>query len=312
MYFYFFCEFPAVVKFQGVIFGRVDNSVKFCNLSAPYPLTEICPLSGGENLNFYPDADFLDNPPENLTVTDLKGGYFLRFNKPRNFSEFKIVEQAKFSGATITAFIENGFKLSLETHSGFYAETLAFSPVSARFIRGEGANADLIFALFDCGDKKILHAYSLQSPALLLSINADEFNPAITGFTVTERLRDMAKHVVTHDYRFDGKKIRETGRKVSACDKFDRENLPEKLIPYAFTEEFSCGGDYSFYLADSIKENADKLQSYFGTFLGVTPPPVFRKYDEVGLIYKHAERKYSVEYFSFEIKDKKISNIKKS
>ena len=312
MYFYFFCEFPAVIKFQGVIFGTVNNSVKFCNLTDPYPLTEICPLSGGENFNFYPDKNFLDDPPKNLSVTDLKGGYFLRFNKPEIFSEFKIIEQAKFRDATVTAFCDNGFKISLETQTGFYAETLAFSPIGATFTRGEGVNNKLVFALFDCENKKVLNVYDMQAPSLLLSVNADEFNTALTGFTVTERLRDMAKHLVVKNYRFDGDKINETGRKVTASDKFDRENLPEKLIPYAFTEEFLCGGDHTYYLSESVKENADKLQNYLGDFLGVMPPPLFRKYDEVGLIYKTAERKYSVEYFTFEIIDKKITNIKKT
>ena len=274
-------------------------------------MTEICPLMGGENFNFYPDGEFLKSPPKNVSVTDLKGGYFLRFTKPENNSEFKILAQAKFQDANITAFTENGCKISLETQTGFFAETLGFLPVSVQFSRGEGANSGLIFALFDCEDKKILNVYRTHEPALLLSDTVDEFNISAAGFSVKENLSDLAKHTGLSDYAFDGKTIKEISRKVFSGDKYSREKLPERLIPYAFTEEFLCGGDFTFYLADNIKENADKLKGYFGDFLGVMPPPIFRKYDEIGLIYKISERKYSVDYFTFEMAGGKITNINK-
>lgn len=311
MYLYIFCAFPAVIKFHGVIFGTVNNSVKFCNLDEPYPLTEICPLMGGENFNFYLNGEFLSAPPKNVTVTDLKGGYFLRFSKAEYGSDFRILEQSKFNDASITAFYENGYKISLETQTGFFAETLAFSPVSVQFRRGEGINSGLIFALFDCENKKILNVYSMREPSLLLSKQVDEFNTTLSGFTVKENVKDLAKHSILFNYALDGDKIKEVSRVVSSDENFKREKLPERLIPYAFCEEFLCGGDYTYYLSENVQENADKLQSYLGEFLGVMPPPIFRKYDEIGLIYKTAEQKYSVEYFTFELANGKITNIKK-
>ena len=312
MYFYFFCSFPAVIKFQGVIFGTVNNSVKFCNFDKPYPLVEICPLmDGSAPVAFFLSDDFLNSPPENVTVTDLKGGYFLKFSKPVNTDGFKILAQEKYRDAVITAFSDNGYKISLETQTDFFAETLDFSPLSVSFNRGEGINADLIFTLFDCGDKKILHVYGVKETALLFSKETDEFNLSALGFTTTERMRDIAKHTVTCEYSLSDGKIKGLSRKVKSSENFDREKVNERLIPYAFCEEFLCGGDYSFYLADNIKENAAKLGGFFGEFIGVTPPPLFRNYKEIGLIYKTAERKYSVEYFTFDILDNKIININK-
>lgn len=301
-----------MIKFQGVIFGTVDNSVKFCKFETPYPLVEICPLMGkGTDFAFYINDDFLTKPPKNVSITYLKGGYFIRFSGTVESEGFSVIGQSKFRDAVITAFCENGYKISLETQTGFFAETLNFKPDNVEFTHGEGANSDLIFATFLCGEEKILNVYGIKESTLLLSTQIDEFNINYTGFTCTERVKDMAKHVITREYALNDGTINELSRKVDAGDFFDREKLNERLIPYAFSEEFLCGGDYGFYLAESVKENADKLGGFFGNFIGITPPPVFRKSDEIGFVYKLAERRYSVEYFTFETENRKITNINK-
>ena len=312
MYFYFFCSFPAVIKFQGIIFGTINNSVKFCNLDYPSPLVEICPLMDkAAPIAFFINDEFLNSPPNNVTVTDLKGGYFLKFSKSYKADGFKILAQEKYRDASITAFTDNGCKISLETEKDFFAETLDFSPLSVTFRRGEGVNSNLIFALFNCENKKILSVYGVNETALLFSKEIDEFDVTVTGFTTTERIRDIAKHTITCEYSLSGETVREVSRKVTGGENFDREKVHERLIPYAFCEEFLCGGDFGFYLSDNIKENADKLGGFFGDFIGVTPPPLFKNYNEIGLIYKKAERNYFVEYFTFETENGKIININK-
>ena len=302
-----------MIKFQGVIFGTVDNSVKFCNFEKPYPLIEICPLMGkGQSFAFYPDDEFLTAPPKNALITDLKGGYFIRFKKTEDSGAFSVINQAKFRDCTITAFTENGNKVSFETQTGFFAETLDFMPDNAEFIHGEGVNSDLVFATFYCSDKKILNVYGIKENALLLSAEIDEFNLNYTGFSCTEKLKDMAKHEILREYVCDNGVIKELSRKVKSSENFDREKLPERLVPYAFCEEFLCGGEYGFYLAGNVKENADKLGGYFGEFIGITPPPIFRDSSEIGFIYRISERRYSVEYFTFDLTEGKITNIKKS
>ena len=96
------------------------------------------------------------------------------------------------------------------------------------------------------------------------------------------------------------------------CEKecwIKKEKLPDLLIPYLFLEDFSAGEDFSEYLSDDINKNADKLGGFFGNFLGVFPPPLFRNQDEVGLIYKIKENLFETKYFTFHLDDKKISNI---
>ena len=88
-------------------------------------------------------------------------------------------------------------------------------------------------------------------------------------------------------------------------------DINEKLVPYAMLEELLVGGNVKPYLTGTVLENCDKLPSFFGDFIGVMPPPFFRNSQEVGLIYKNATNKYTVEYFTFEYTEKKLSGIKK-
>ncbi|MBQ9485547.1 MAG: hypothetical protein IJU83_01785 [Clostridia bacterium] len=313
MYFYFLSEYPAVIKLGGIYSGTIDKTVKFFDITSPFPLVEICPLMrSGESFAFFPDEKFCAEPPQNVSVTDLKGGYLIRFSDYDVKSEFRVLEQAKYRDSVITAFVDNGCKISLETQAGFYAENLPFTPSTVEFRRGKGVNFNVIFAFFTrSNDKNALNVYDVSAPALIFSRTADEYEINGAEFTITEKIADIAKHLVKINYAFDGKKVKETGRTVSVSDKFDREKLTPAIVPYAFAEEFLCGGDYGFYLSDAIKQNADKLSGFFGEFIGVTPPPIFRDYKEVGLVKKLGERRYAVDYYLFTTENGKITDINK-
>lgn len=311
MYFYFFSDYSAVVKLQGIYYGKIGNVAKFCRIDPPYPLVEILSLSeDGRSYTFFPNEEFLKFPPKDLSVTDIRGGYLLRFFKTVKGGEFKIVAQEKFQDGSVTVFCDDLFKLSLETKSGFYAENLDFKPENAGFTIGSGASTGLLFCEFYSASGKTLCVYRTNTPALLLKKSYEEFTVTEKGFKIKEKLFDVAKHTVEYFYSFDGEKVTETERIVKDGDGFDRNALTDKILPYAFCEEFLVKGDYKFYLSDNIKENADKLKDYFGEFIGVTTPPLFRDYREVGLIKKISERRYAVDYFTFDVENGKIVNIK--
>lgn len=314
MYFYFFSEYPAAVKLQGIYYGKIDRSVKFCRLSYPLPLVEICPLTdAGNYYTFFPDEKFLSAPPEYLSVTDLKGGYMLRFSASAKKDGFKILAQEKFSELSLTVFSDNGYKLSVETVNGSYIEELDFKPLSVTASMGVTGNAGLLFCEFLTEKGKILQVYKTADVTLLLKKEYVEFTVFEDGFALTEKLFDIAKHKIVYYFTFDGKSVAENRakREVTADGNFCPEDLVAGVIPYAFCEEFSVGGDYGYYLSDEIKENADKLGEYLGNFIGVTTPPAFKEQDRVGLVYKKGERTYSVEYFLFDLEGGKIVNVKK-
>ena len=129
MYFYFSAEYPAIIKLNGIYYGSITDTIKTCNFdNVDSPFIEVCPLSPRQTtVNFILDSSFLSYPPENVSVTDLKGGYLIKFNKTYNGSEFSVVGQEKQSDFMATVFNDNGNKLSIETPNDFYAETLTFN-----------------------------------------------------------------------------------------------------------------------------------------------------------------------------------------
>ena len=86
-------------------------------------------------------------------------------------------------------------------------------------------------------------------------------------------------------------------------------SLDEKILPYAFLEEYLVGGNYTQFLSDTMLQNANKLSYYLGDFVGVMPPPIFRNYDEIGLVKKIKDNVYKIDYVKVMVQNKKIDNI---
>ena len=132
------------------------------------------------------------------------------------------------------------------------------------------------------------------------------------GFTTTEKYLDIAKHKITCLWKLNGESLCPLSQTVEKDSSYSIENLSELVLPYAFLEEFMLGEIVNELLCDSIKDNAKFLNDYLGEYIGVFPPPSFRKFDEVALLYKNGNNKYKTEYFTFELKNRKICNIKRS
>lgn len=308
MYCYFFSEFPAAVKLNGAILGRVDGSPRGVNMDENV-LVEICPLISGGNYNFIADKSFFDAPPPFVSITDLKGGYLIRLTERPLPAEFKIIAQQKTNYAAATVFYDGGLKLSLETPQGFFSDAYFFNDDNAEISFPAISSHDFAFIFFK--GKSVLYVYDLVGkPKRVFATVANGFS--LQPFTTTVLIKDMAKHKITAAYEFRNETFTEVSRKVEKSDSFDAEKVPLPLISYAFIEELSVGGDYSFYLSEGIKDNADKLREYLGEFIGIMPPPVFRDENEIGLVYKIEKNKYAVDYITVELKDNKIVNLKRS
>ena len=313
MYYFFSSNYPAVIKLNGIYYGEITDTVKSINIETQdLPFIEVCPLNGlAEPLNFLLDDGFLSAPPDNVCVTNLGGGYMLKFNACLKNQQFCIINQQKFSNAVVTVFNDNGLKISVETPTDFFAKSLAFQANGAD-ITAFSLNGNNFIAVNFLGNANILAIYSIDEKVKELFFR-EVFSFSLDGgITTVETLSDMAKHKITLNWQLLDGCLAEKSRSVERSEKFKMENLPKPLLPYAFIEELYASGQVLDYLSNGIKENADKLIDYFGKFIGVMPPPIFRKPDEIGLIYKSSDNKFFVQYYLFEMEDRKICNIKKS
>lgn len=310
MYYYFSSGYPAAIKFNGIYYGLITDTIKPLKIEdGTFPLVEVCPVGNSNgNLTFILNDEFLRSPTEYVVVTDLKGGYLIKFLPQHKDGAFKIICQQKFSDAVCTLFNENGIKLSIETHDDFYAENLNLKTTTAKIERFSLGQSNFVAIFLE--DISLLSVYCISNkiaPVFCRMVNSFDLS---NGFTTTECLKDMAKHQVVSVWEENGGRLKEKSRLVSRAEKFDKDKLPLPLLPYAFIEEFLVGGEFLDYLSNEMKEKATHLKGFFGDFIGVMPPPEFIPQEQVGLIYRKKENAYQVEYYDFEFVDRKISNIK--
>ncbi len=311
MYYYFSSDFPAVIKLNGIYYGQITNTVKHIDVQSEQPaFVEVCSLIQTEkSINFILDDNFLSSPPNLASVTDLKGGYLIKFNRAYNVDEFSVIQQEKFPDVIATVFCENGYKLSIETPEDFYAEIL-YNEIKSTNIERIEMQGERLIVVRIIAEKQIVYVYKTHGKTQkIFSTECDDavFN---NNLTVIESRNNIAKHNISSVWELSNGEFKLSSRTVKRKDGFDISQLHQRILPFAFAEELLAGGYVLDFLADDMQKNADKLKGFLGEFIGVMPPPTFRAPDEVGLIYKQSDRKYFVRYFTFEMENNKILNIK--
>lgn len=310
MYYFFCSEYTSALKINGLYYGILSNELTSINVDCERAFLEVLPIRALErSVNFLLDDNFFCAPPSGVSVTDLKGGYLIKFLKGFSSGEFKVIGQQKYPDLLATVFNENGTKLSIETQSDFFAEPILFDVEQTEFYRFP-FNNNLLLVAFK-SDNILLNVYDVSSSIKkVFSRVVNSFNVERT-FTTTEQYKDVAKHVITSTWEYSDGLLNEKEHLVKCSDTFNPTALPRDILPYAFLEELCVGGDYLPYLIGNIKDNADKLKDYLGNFIGVMPPPLFRPQSEVGIILNKSENLYYVDYLTFEFTDGKISNLSK-
>ena len=85
------------------------------------------------------------------------------------------------------------------------------------------------------------------------------------------------------------------------------EKLRDELLPYAFFESVLIGADFSEMLSDELKERAEHIKAFLGDFVSVT---LTNEPQTCGLVRKKKERLFELHYFTAEVKEGKIVDIR--
>lgn len=311
MYYYFCSEYLSAIKLNGIYYGTLTDAIKSLRIDDCYPLIEVCPLVAGENtVNFILDQSFLSCPVKNVSVTDLKGGYLIKFIKNNLCGEFKIISQNKFNDCAVTVFNENGVKISVETNDDFFADNFNRSVTDAKISRFTINQTNFIAVLL-IGEQNVLSVYSISGKIQKVMLKVVDDFTADNSLKTTESFNDVAKHTVTTEWGYENGNLMVKDVKFITKDGFSPQTLNENIVPYAFAESFLLNAEWKEYLCGSVLENCAKLKGFLGEFIGVLPPPTFRNYKEVGLLYKLKENLYEVKYFTFTLDGNKICGVQK-
>ena len=318
MYYYFSAEYTSAIKINGIFKSKLnsgqqpfvitDKEISNCSSQI---LIELCPLNGNElPITFMLDQDFLTSPPNSVIVVDLKGGYYIKFLSLCRLAPFQIIAQQKLSYAIITIFKENGLKLSIETPNDFFAENLSFDCQDAKITPFALNNKQFIAITFQTPKTKCF-CYLLDNKITKVFCRDIESFCTDNGFSTTELFEDIAGHKIVCDWAFLDGSIKVVNKKISYQKDFCLDILPSEFVGYAFLEEFLVGGEIKDFLCEQMQDKAKYLKDFFLDYIGVCPPPSFRDYDEVALIYKKTQNTYYLNYYKFEIENKRITNVKR-
>lgn len=299
---YITAEYPFIIKKNGDFLGKsIDNSITAYSTETDF--FEVYPLISAMPRILIFDKDFCKKTDKKIIKVDLKGGYFVKLLAPDLIEPFSVISQSKIAGALVTTYRENGLKISIETNNDF----TVFSP-NCEVDLSEFYSNGRAFLVCKCLFRVVIFDVS-NSITKVLDHTADEWNftDVITAKTT---IKDMAKHVLTTSFSFDGNAFTPTTSSLSYSPRFSPNNLPLKHLPFAFAEEVIVGGDLTPYLSNNLKENLSAIKSYFGIAKGVFPPPEFKNPFNPLILYKRDENVYFARYLSVDFNGRLITNLK--
>ena len=260
--------------------------------------------------SFLLTEDFLSQSDGAYSVTDLDGGYFLRFLKTFKPQDFSVLCQERYPDLLATVFTENGVKISIETENGFFAEELQCLPSSAKIDRFYLSDSRFLAVELAEQSEKYFAVYDLNKDVKRLLFERISDYSVSEGLWAEKPFFDTLKHKVKSYYIYRDGELIETNKEISTGKKLNLDATPDPIIPYLFLEELLVGGEVTLYLDESLQSQKHKITGYFGNFLGTMPPPVFRDINDVGLVYKKSDNLYFVKYARFDITAKKITNFR--
>lgn len=297
---YFLSSRPCALMLGGVFFGMTDGFERFAEIEPKDNVfAEFIP-EGALPVGFFITEKLRFSPPDHCEVYILKDGIavFAKSFPPSDFS-LKLVAQQRFRENLVTVFRQGDLQISIETSKGFFVAPLSpcFEPCKIFwehglfFVEGQGALA-VFNAAGECVLNEKISEYRIENDVL----------SAVLPLSDSRGRFAECAWALTDDACFQTSfKVRQT-----AAEK-DEETLRDELIPYAFFESVLIGADFSELLGDELKERAQHIKAFLGDFVSVV---LTEQPNTCGLVRKKKERLFEVHYFTAEVKDGKIVDIR--
>lgn len=303
---YFLSCRTAALKLNGEYLGTVGAVEKYADLSGGEEIfAEIIPSGEWLPRNFFIGQELFKNPPAFLKVYLFDGGARIYVTHFAGLGGLKILEQRSLSGlgATYFTLCHRAYLSCDGQESSLYELPYYFSDcrLSAEKINGIPviilSGKDCLCALSSSGKKLYLgHAESYSTGDMLV---------------LTVNYKGCAGYCAEQTYGYNGHELTLVKSEIKR-----RYEVEKAVMPFAFFECLLYGGDCSEYLSEELMTERQALKEYLGDYREVTVPhkAFFDTYGDIpaaALAYPVKENLFEIKYFSVDIIDGKIDNLKR-
>ncbi len=295
---YFLSSQPCALTFNGVFYGITDSFERSAELVLADRIYVKFSPEGALPIGFFVTENLLSSPPQGCEVYLLQDGaaiYACDF-PPADFTLRPIAQKRK-GDILATVYLQGKPQLSVNSAKGFFNAHIppSFASCSIDFYE----NYILLKS------KEQLGVYSLECQPLLVE-NVLEYE--LLGDVLHALLPLSDRLGRTADCEWNLKNgacilTKFTIRQIKQTD----EALDENLLAYAFFESILLKADYESFLCDELLSDAPAIIEFLGEFLSVT---LTNQPNVCGLVKRKAERLFTLDYVTVEIKNGKITDVR--
>lgn len=298
---YFLSSRPCALSVNDLYFGITDKFERFAELSLKDNLFVRFTPENALPIGFFITESLSTTPPAGCEVYILKDALaiYARDFPPADLS-LKLVAQQRFDDLLATVYVQGAVQLSLESPAGFFNATLPPSFASCKL----SFQSDLLFLQTE--DRLMIYA---KDGTCLLDERFLQFSVTENTLNATLPLSDHRNSVAECTWQLTENGCQRTECIVRTPKRDGEKDFPDELIAYIFFESVLIGSNFDDILSDELLPEKDKIVEFLGDFESViqTEEPT-----TCGLLRKKAERLYEATYFTVEITDGKITDIRRS
>ncbi len=293
---YFLSSMPCALFLNGAYFGLTDLFERFLDVQPKDGIfAEFIP-ENALPIRFFITENLRFSPPVGCEVYLLKDGIavYAKDFPPKDVT-LQVLSQVRQNGLLVTLFKQGRLQLSVEKNGELF---LANLPIGCA-----PSGIEIYRSLILLKETERLTVFNSRAELLLCEkiISCQTDGDEITALLP---LSDRLGRVAECTWKIENGSLTRTRFTVKQRQTSDEP--PEGLIAYAFFESVLIGAEFSEFLNDELKEKAAELGEFLGDFIAVT---LTEQENEIGLVYKKAERLYELRYFLVEIKDGKICDV---
>lgn len=300
---YFLSAQPCALSINGCYFGLCDTFERFADLALKDENYVCFQPQGAGAIGFFLTENVRFTPPPGCEIYLLDNAIaiYARDFLPLDFT-LTPLQQIQQDDVLVTLYRHGTLQLSIQSHFGFFVSTLSpsFSDATLQFSNGLiWVKTEKQLAVFNCKGEKLL-----QEHLLSFTLEKDELALLIPLSDALGRVADCRFHIQDGCLTRTAFSLSQTRTKSQICTP---NVLRNELLAFAFFESVLIGADYRQMLCETLQAKAEELRAFLGEFSAVTltdSPQV------CGLVRKRSNDLYEVAYFTAEIENGKIIDIK--